>query len=602
MANLFQSIPLRPPRRNFFNLSHERKQTTEMMRLTPVMCEKVLGSDRFSVTSDILVRMMATVAPIMHNINIYTHFFFVPRRLLWSDWQDYIGGGRDGQYNVPRPTLPLDKLISYFKDVLKWSDKDIAACFGIGSTMDYFGFPVHKWTTSSGLINYDIIHDGSPSFNSKIADFPIPLEPFMANFKIYCDYYRDETLSPYKEWQDYVDLNFTSPVFWSDLSSKTVNNWPTIQDFKLFLYSIFRVQNRAWAKDIFTSALPWQQRGPVVSVPVNVPTYGLGSDLQAEINIGEMLGQGQLRPQGTQSGAVSVSRSSGNSNYVVSGDVVNPRWQPNSASSSMYNAPVTNAGSAVALTGELLLQELRYTMKVQEFFEKDARGGYRYSEVLLSHFGVRPQDSRLQRAEYLGGGRSPLIISQVANTSSGDSGNPQANLAGLGFSRQKTHQFNYYVPEHGWIIGYMSIMPKANYMDGVPRQYYGLSRFDEYWPSFAHLGEQPIQNMELSILAGYSEINDSSSPFGYTPRYAEYKTRQDSVHGAFRTTLKYWHLAREFDTVPTLSEEFIDSPPNSDRIFATSTDIPANTDHFLCQIYNRVKAIRPMPKWGVPKF
>lgn len=586
MANLFQSIPLRPPRRNFFNLSHERKQTTDMMRLTPMMCEKVIASDRFSVTSDILVRMMATVAPIMHNINIYTHFFFVPRRLLWNDWQNYIGGGRDGQYDVPRPTLPLDRLISYFKDVLKWKDKDISACFGIGSIMDYFGFPVHKWTTSSGLINYDIFHDGSQSFNANIADFPIPLEPFMANFKIYCDYYRDETLSPYKEWQDYVDLGFTSPTFWLDISSKLAASWPTTQEFKLFLYSIFRVQNRAWAKDIFTSALPWQQRGPVVSVPIQNADITL-PEIQVKSNL---TGRPWFQSAG---GSVEGTVTSTGTSVTVAGKeaVYNP------GGSLVVPSQTFNVQS-----GELLLQELRYTMKVQEFFEKDARAGYRYSEVLLSHFGVRPQDSRLQRAEYLGGGRSPLVISQVANTSSGDAGNPQANLAGLGFSRQKTHQFNYYAPEHGWIIGYMSIMPKANYMDGVPRQFYGLSRFDEYWPSFAHLGEQPIQNMELSVLAGYSGINDSSSPFGYTPRYAEYKTRQDSVHGAFRTTLKYWHLAREFDSVPTLSEEFIDTPPNSNRVFATSTDIPANTDHFLCQIYNRIKAIRPMPKWGVPKF
>lgn len=592
MANLFQSIPLRPPRRNFFNLSHERKQTTDMMRLTPIMCEKVLGSDRFSVTSDILVRMMATVAPIMHNINIYTHFFFAPRRLLWDDWQNYIGGGRDGQYNVPRPTLPLDRLVSYFKDVLKWNDKDIAACFGIGSIMDYFGFPVHKWTTPSGLIDYDIFHDESPRYNANIAEFPIPLEPFLANFKIYCDYYRDETLSPYKEWQDYVDAGFTSPTFWHGISSKIAPLWPTNEDFKLFLYSIFRVQNRAWAKDIFTSALPWQQRGPAVSVPV---TGNIDLPSQA-VTLDKTAGNPWFEPMsGTGIGP--------------SGPVVSTGTGIKVSSSQPYDAAYNPAGTLVVPSrsisvnsGELLLQELRYTMKVQEFFEKDARGGYRYSEVLLSHFGVRPQDGRLQRAEYLGGGRSPLVISQVANTSSGDAGNPQANLAGLGFSRQKTHQFNYYAPEHGWIIGYMSIMPKANYMDGVPRQYYGLSRFDEYWPSFAHLGEQPIQNMELSILAGYTDINDNASPFGYTPRYAEYKTRQDSVHGAFRTTLKYWHLAREFDSVPTLSEEFIDTPPNADRVFATSTDIPANTDHFLCQIYNRIKAIRPMPKWGVPKF
>lgn len=561
-----------------------------MMRLTPIMCEKVVASDRFSVTSDILVRMSATVAPIMHNINIYSHFYFIPRRLLWCDWQNYICGGRDGQYNVPRPTILLGTLVNYASKIKRWNARDITRCFGIGSYMDYLGFPVHKWCNSDGSVIFDIFDDKKPAYNAALSRLPVPIEPFMALFKVYVDYYRDETLSPYKEWLDYVDLGYTDPLFWNGLGS--YDKWPTTRDFSLFVLGIFGTNNRAWAKDLFTSALPWQQRGPVVSVPVTG-----NFDLPAQkVELDKSAGGPWFEP-------ISAT------GIGPSGPVVSNGTGIRVSASQPYDVAYNPAGTLVVPSrnvsmnsGELLLQELRYTMKVQEFFEKDARGGYRYSEVLLSHFGVRPQDSRLQRAEYLGGGRSPLVISQVANTSSGDAGNPQANLAGLGFSRQKTHQFNYYVPEHGWIIGIMSIMPKANYMDGVPRQYYGLSRFDEYWPSFAHLGEQPIQNMELSVLAGYTDINDSTSPFGYTPRYAEYKTRQDSIHGAFRTTLKYWHLAREFDSVPTLSEEFIDTPPNSDRVFATSSDIPANTDHFLCQIYNRVKAIRPMPKWGVPKF
>lgn len=594
MASLFSSIPLRPPKRNYFNLSHERKLTTDIMRLTPIMCEKTVGNERFSVTSDILVRMMATVAPIMHNINIYTHFFFVPRRLLWSDWQNYIGGGRDGQYNVPRITFELGSIIRYAHDIKQWNDADIARCFGIGSYMDYLGFPVQKWCKSNGSVAYEVFDDNSAAFNPAIYSFKIPIEPFMALFKIYLDYYRDENISPYKEWEDYVDLGYTSPSFWNSLPP--VLQWPTDRDFSMFIIGMFGTNNRAWAKDIFTSALPWQQRGPAVSVPIggniSIPEMPVTfpsnvSDLNTP-HFGPIVGPastGSLSQKFGTDGTPGVSVNDSDATYFhANGSLATPKT------------------TASLLGGELLLQELRYTMKVQEFFEKDARGGYRYSEVLLSHFGVRPQDSRLQRSEYLGGGRSPLVVSQVANTSSGDASNPQANLAGLGFSRQKTHQFNYSTPEHGWIIGFMSIMPKANYMDGVPRLFYGLDRFSEYWPSFAHLGEQPIQNMELSVLAGYSDINDSSNPFGYTPRYAEYKTRQDSVHGAFRTTLKYWHMAREFTTVPTLSEAFIDTPPNSNRVFATSSDIPANTDHFLCQIYNRVKAIRPMPKYGVPHF
>lgn len=555
------------------------------MRLSPIFKEKVVPNDLFKVSTEIMCRMLATVAPIMHRIDIYTHYFFVPYRLLYDDFEKYISGGKNGTYDVPRPLVNLGVL---YDTISKGSvdDSTIRHIFGYGSLLDYLGFPVQHWTALDGSINFGVLKN-----------FDVPYAPFLAFFKIYCDYYNDENFGV-QQWEDYEDLGITTVAFWSRFKKGTT---PVALSSELqsAVISIFNRHNRAWQKDYFTSALPWQQRGPNVSVPV--------SFRNSPITQYDVLPRYQATPTSPApyftktDGNLAVLgklQTSDNNRPFINVDTDPPyplMYVPNG---SLYVNVPQGAGGV----GELLLQELRRTMKVQEFFEKDARGGYRYTEVLPSHFGIRSRDSRLQRAEYLGGGKSPLVVMQIANTSSGDDSNPQGNLAGIGVSRQKTHQFKYRVPEHGIILGIMSIMPKANYMDGVRREFYATSRFQEYWPSFANLGEQPIQPFELYMPAGVTDIDDSTSPFGYTPRYAEYKHRNDEINGYFRGNLKFWHLGRSFSSTPTLGQTFIYGEPNPDRIFATSTEYPMSQDHFLCQIYHTVRTVRPMPKWGVPTF
>lgn len=590
MVDLFRSIPIQSPKRNFFNLSHEVKTTTELMRLSPIFKEKVVPNDLFKVSTEIMCRMLATVAPIMHRIDIYTHYFFVPYRLLYDDFEKYISGGKNGQYDVPRPLVNLGVLY----DTISLGSVDnetVRNIFGYGSLLDYLGFPVQHWTNLDNTINFSVLKN-----------FDVPYAPFLAFFKIYCDYYNDENFG-IQQWEDYEDLGITTVAFWSKFK-KGFTPAKLSDDLQSAVISIFNRHNRAWQKDYFTSALPWQQRGPSVSVPLMSGQGTFYAPVEATANsainktpffstIGNVSVQGSLgKLQNATKSAGSTTLRGINTDTDISqlllynpGDTLRARID-----SSQFS------------TGELLLQELRRTMKVQEFFEKDARGGYRYAEVLPSHFGIRSRDSRLQRAEYLGGGKSPLVVMQIANTSSGDESNPQGNLAGIGVSRQRTHQFKYRVPEHGIILGIMSIMPKANYMDGVRREFYATSRFQEYWPSFANLGEQPIQPFELYMPAGITDIDDSTNPFGYTPRYAEYKHRNDEINGYFRGNLKFWHLGRSFSSAPTLGQTFIYGEPNPDRIFATSTEYPMSQDHFLCQIYHSVRTVRPMPKWGVPTF
>lgn len=225
---------------------------------------------------------------------------------------------------------------------------------------------------------------------------------------------------------------------------------------------------------------------------------------------------------------------------------------------------------------------------------KNARGGTRYIENILTHFGVRSSDKRLQRPEYITGVKSPVIISEVLNTTGESAGLPQGNMAGHGISVSTGKYGDYYCEEHGFIIGIMSVMPKPAYQQGIPRQYLKFDPLDYYWPSFANIGEQGVKVEEL-----YAYTPTKDDVFGYVPRYAEYKYTPCRVAGDFRNVLDYWHMGRIFSTEPTLSQEFIEcTSEDVDRVFAVQDE----TDNLFCHVYNKVTAVRPMPKFGTPMF
>ena len=232
---------------------------------------------------------------------------------------------------------------------------------------------------------------------------------------------------------------------------------------------------------------------------------------------------------------------------------------------------------------------------MQEWLEKNARGGTRYIENILTHFGVKSSDARLQRPEYITGMKTPVVISEVLNTTGESSGLPQGNMAGHGVSVGGGYTGKYYAEEHGYIIGIMSVMPKTAYQQGIPKNYLKTDPTEFFWPSFAHIGEQEVQNQEL-----YAFTNTATETFGYVPRYAEYKFLSNRVAGDFRTTLDYWHLGRIFNTQPTLSQEFLemDTEDMDARIFA----VQSTEDNLYIQVLNKIKAIRPMPVFGTPNF
>ena len=479
MSNaVFKRVAGLHPGMSVFDLSYVKLFTCDMGKLIPVMCDEVVPGDIFKIGNQSVIRMQPLVAPVLHEINAYVHYFFVPYRLLWSGWEDFITGGSNG---ADASTLPL------------WWP---ALAQVEGSLWDYLGYPTGVVTTATSA--------------------PI-MFPLNAYNLIFNEYYRDENL------QAESSLNSTS------------------------------LKTRNWEKDYFTSSLPWQQRGVAPALPISGtghatwPAYGSGTpfDLQA------VYGPGFYQPYNSQT-----------KSFLESNSI------------DLSTATTFNVA------------DLRLAFQIQKWMERNARSGARYTESLQAHFGVSPRDERLQRPEYIGGSKSPVIVSEVLQTSSSDATSPQGNMSGHGVSASSTFCGKYRATEHGLIMGIMSIMPRTMYQQGVDRQWLRRSRYDFYFPEFANLSEQAILNCEL-----YATTDDATNKaiFGYQGRYDEMRTKRNMVCGQMRSTFDYWHLGRIFSSQPALNESFIQCVPDK-RIFAAPSE-----PGFIVQFANLIKAWRPMP-------
>jgi len=514
--NPFTSVEMRKVNRNKFDLSHEKKLSMKMGNLYPVLHFDTIPGDSFKVNSEVMLRVAPMLAPVMHRMNVYIHYFFVPNRLVWDEWEDFITGGEDGEQEPAFPQVQFNA-----------SNEET---YQIGSLADYFGIePPRDGATVEGL--------------------NVSALPFRAYTLIYNEYYRDQNLS--------------DPVAF-DKGSGLVSG--TGKD------NILAMQERAWEKDYFTSALPWTQRGgeaalPVFGDPVYMPTSrAIESSTDLPPDTIQELTALQLSGQITGTGGTPDLR-------------------------------IENLDS---ITGNVLINDLRKAARVQEWLEKSARGGSRYTEQIKSFFGVTSSDARLQRPEYLGGGKQPIVISEVLNTAGGDGSEtapelaPVGEMSGHGVSVGRNNKFSRTFEEHGQIIGIMNVRPKSAYQNGAPLKYFKTDKFDFYFPQFAHLGEQELTRKEIFL--SYDNTSDSNETvFGYQQRYAEYKYEPSTVHGDFRDTLDYWHISRKFDAAPFLNQTFIKCRPRLDFLA-----VDDGTDYLWVQIYNHVSALRPMPYFSIP--
>ena len=497
MPKIFESIAVSSPQKSGIDLSHDRKLSCNMGELVPILVEEIVPGDYFKVSTEVMIRFSPMIAPVMHRVNAFIHYFFVPNRIIWDEWEDFITGGQDG---TSEPTIPTITMTSFNKS--------------IGQVADYFGIGYGTSATTY-----------QPGVNAL---------PFRAYQEIYNEYFRDETL------QD--------PIDW------------TIEG------SAATLRKRCWEKDYFTSALPWTQRGAEVQVPfsftprLNEPddVYKVSVDPPVKVsNAGDVIhaSTGILQAQ-----------------------------DPGSVPATIDNT------SSLGMT----INDLRQTSRLQEWLEKNARGGYRYIEQLLHHFGVRSSDARLQRPEYLGGGRQPVVISEVLNTSA-TATEEQGTMAGHALAVGQANSARRRFEEHGWLIGIMSVLPRTGYQQGIPKKFLRSDKLDYYFPEFAHLGEQAVSRIEL-YFDGTTDEDENMAVFGYQQRYAEYKYACSHVCGEFRTTLDYWHMGRIFSSAPVLNNSFVQSDPTT-RIFAVESG-----DQLWCQVYNSVKANRPMPYFSRPRL
>lgn len=519
--NFMNSVKMSKPGSNIFDLTHDKKLSCQMGQLVPVMLEPTLPGDRFGINCESLIRFAPLIAPMMHRVDVTVHYFFVPNRLVWPGWEDFITNGGD-QPDTPLPVPPAAPFVTIEDDGTNYS-----------ALMDYMGVP--------------------PPTENPTADTPenISALPFAAYQLIWNEYYRDQNL---QQENPYLLNDGDNTAAIADLGS---------------------LHKRAWEHDYFTSCLPFAQKGASVDIPLGTVELATGTDPMI------------IRPADNNpvvgDGALSADAFTG---VMRVGDAV-----------VGTNEPGVLDPNGRLTVGSTTINDLRRSFKIQEWLEKMARGGTRLTEVIRSHFGVISQDARLQRPEYITGIKTPVTISEVLNTT-GDTGAadplPQGNMSGHAMAVTQGKYGSYYCHEHGYIIGIMSVMPKTAYQQGIPKHFLQIDSNTQYpWPSFAHLGEEEVQNKEI-----YGYTAGGSNVFGYLPRYSNYRYSPNTVHGEFRTTLDYWHMGRIFTTAPQLNEAFIMADP-TDRIFAVTSP---EAEKLYVHHINKITAVRPLPKYGTPTF
>lgn len=521
--SIFSKVAMPRPSKNTFDLSHDRKFSGRIGELMPITVMECVPGDKFNIKATNLTRFAPLVTPIMHQASVYCHFFFVPNRILWPNWEKFISGGEDG---LADPTFPTLRATSGFTE---------------GSLGDYLGLPTGK-AADAGTIS---------------------AMPFAAYSKIYNDYYRDENLI--SSIEDTIILQDGTQTGTADAE-------------------LTELRKRAWQHDYFTSALPWTQRGPEATIPIGTEAPLLYGDY-SNPPVGPSSDYTYLKQPESAGGAPIANTPFGSSNAdakITAGGGF--------ANIDITQTHVADLSNATASS----INDLRRAFRLQEWLERNARGGARYIEIIMAHFGVRSSDARLQRPEFLGGSATPITISEVLQTSANSSQpSPQGNMAGHGVSVGSSNYVTYRCEEHGYIIGIMSVMPKTAYQQGIPKHFTKFDKFDYYWPSFANIGEQPIYNKELY----YDNASTDEEVFGYTPRYAEYKYIPSTVHGEFRSSLDFWHMGRIFASKPSLNQDFIECDADEvDRVFA----VTEGQEHLYVYLHNEVKATRLMPYFGTP--
>lgn len=573
----FDLAPQVKTERSTFDMSFDVKTSFDVGRLVPFALIEVLPGDSFKIQTSKVMRLQTLITPVMDNLYLDTYYFFVPNRLVWSHWEDFIGGTftdsgwqKPVDYKVPELIPPID------------GDDDYG--WHTGTIADYFGVPV-------GIADDTL-------------EFGINALPFRAYAKIVEDWFRDE--------------NLQDPLYIYDGDSST--NGTNMDDNSPEQYSTGGYPFIA-AKfhDYFTSALPKPQKGPDVSfldgfAPVMPMTVNSSSNTYLKPNIPA----NNVTVPSMNWNQTTLTHPSRNS-MILGTNSNGQAVTGNIAGSSLTNSTASYPSNLFADLASTVLpggfsttsiNTLRQAFQIQRMLERDARGGTRYIEILKAHFGVTSPDSRLQRAEYLGGNRVPFNIEQVLQTSSTDNTTPQGNVAGWSQTNDTSYDVEKSFVEHGFIIGLMCARYDHSYQQGLERMFFRSGRFDYYWPVLAHIGEKPVFKCEL-YWTGRNHLVDNSygvgyhypvSVFGYQEAWAEYRYKPNYITGqmrsSYRESLDFWHFGDVYEEVPTLSADWIrEDKANVDRTLAVQSSV---SNQIFGDIFVKCTATRPLPLYSIP--
>ncbi len=553
--SVFSSVRGNNVGRSVFNLSHFKRFTCDMGQLIPVLFLECVPGDTMKIGCEAVTRFQPMVAPILDSVDMYVHYFFVPTRLLMNDerdWEKFLTGGKDGKDDSV--SLPLYRF-GYFGGEGSASNNPFSngVSYGKYSLWDYFGLPVG----SSGEFYIKVRN------SNHVVSFPQRCYNLVWN-----EFYKDENLC------DDVSLDNNTVLY------------------------------RAWKKDYFTSSLPWQQRGVSPALPISgtLPINLNGS----VFTFGDAANPIRLVATSPDSGEITTrikNASDSNSFGLNSADTRSVLGEGNGGyyyglqGKAISSNPTATVDLSKGTTFDVAV--LREAFQIQRWLELNARAGVRYTEFLNAHFGIAPRDEVLQRPEYLGGTKSEIVVSEVLQTSATSDASPQGNLAGHGLGAMSDFICSYTAKEFGYIIGIASWMPKPSYQQGVNRIFSRQTKYDFYFPEFAHLSEQAVAKGE--IYATGDEAHDNSI-FGYQSAYAEMRYMPSINCADMRDTYSYWHLGRIFSGDPSLNAGFLTT--NSAYSGGIRKDIFAvqNEPGLIVNFANVVKAVRPLPVYGTPGF
>lgn len=502
-------------KRSKFSLSHYKLFSCDMGHLIPCALTEVLPGDTMQQSTSALVRLSPLLAPVMHPLHVRIHHWFVPHRLVWEDWEDFITGGPDGFDESVFPTVT----ISYSAGT---PDTGTGV---VGELADYMGVP------------------------PKINNLVVSALPFRAYALIWNEWYRDQ------------DLQTELPISYASGSDSTTN---------------MALQNVAWEKDYFTSARPWTQKGPEVSIPLqgDAPVKGIGKFGNQTFTAGPVNVYETGESGATQFADFSAfGPGSGSNEWLAAED-------PNNAGFPGIFADMSSVTAAN-------INDLRLAFALQRYEEARARYGSRYTEY-LRYLGVRSSDARLQRPEYLGGGKQTIQFSEVLQTTPVEDDGVVGSLKGHGIGAVRSNRYRRFFEEHGYVISMLSVKPRTMYVQGLSRTFNRRTKEDFWQKELEHIGQQEVLNKEL-----YASHSSPNGTFGYQDRYDEYRRMESGVAGQFReTVLDYWHMARIFSGEPTLNASFVSSNPTT-RIFADQT---AESDRLWIMASHSIQARRMLSK------